>query len=191
MRLFIAVNFPNELRAQWAAETAPLRSVAPEVRWVSLAQLHLTVAFLGEQPEALVEGLRAMLDATTAGRGRLSLEVQGIGAFPNWRRPRVVWWGITPAPPLMALAEAVARGCRALGMPGEDRPFHPHITLARIDGRVRPSRLRRLVDVAHAMTARSTTDVGSLDLMVSTLASGGATHEVLHRALLASTLTGF
>jgi 2'-5' RNA ligase len=86
----------------------------------------------------------------------------------------------------MALAEAVARGCRALGIPGEDRPFHPHVTLARIDGRVLPSRLRQLVDAAHAIAACSVADVGSLDLMVSTLGRGGAKHDVLYRALLAS-----
>jgi RNA 2',3'-cyclic 3'-phosphodiesterase len=186
MRLFIAMNFPTELRAQWAAETAPLRSLAPEVRWVSSAQMHVTVVFLGEQPDTVVEGLRGALDTIAAAHGRLSLEIQGVGAFPDWRRPRVVWLGITAAPSLMALAEAVARGCRALGMPGEDRPFHPHITLGRIDGRVPSHHVRQIATAARAMTSRTLADVSSVDLMASTLGPGGAKHEVLHRALLAS-----
>jgi RNA 2',3'-cyclic 3'-phosphodiesterase len=185
MRLFIAVNFPNDLRARWGADTAPLRSAAPALRWVSSAQMHLTVAFLGEQPETVVDGLRATLDAATTGRAPLSLEIQGIGAFPNWRRPRVVWLGIVPAPPLLALAEAVARGCRALGIPEEERPFHPHITLARIDGRVPPHRVRQLAEAARTVTDRSMGEVQSLDLMASTLGPGGAKHAVLYRALLA------
>lgn len=186
MRLFIAVNFPTELRARWVAETASLRSAAPEVRWVASAQMHLTVAFLGEQPEAIVEKLRTTLDAVTEARARLSLETQGIGAFPNWRRPRVVWLGIARAPSLMTLAEALARGCRALGIPGENRPFHPHITLARIDSLVSQHHVRHLAEAARAVTASSVAEVRSVDLMVSTLGPGAAKHDVLHRALLRS-----
>jgi RNA 2',3'-cyclic 3'-phosphodiesterase len=186
MRLFIAMNFPTELRVRWVAETASLRSAAPEVRWVSAAQMHLTVAFLGEQPETIVDKLRPALDAIATTHARFSLEIQGVGAFPNWRRPHVVWLGIAPVASLMALAEAVARDCRALGIPGEDRPFHPHITLARIDKRVSQSHVRQLAGAARALTARSVAELRSVDLMASTLGPGGARHDVLHRALLGS-----
>jgi 2'-5' RNA ligase len=184
MRLFIAMNFPEELRAHWTEGTAALRAVAPRARWTPLAQMHLTLAFLGEQPESLVPALITALDTIAATSSRLSLAVQGVGAFPTWRRARVVWLGAEQSPTLMHLADAVARACRDLGVPGEGRPFHPHVTLARLDDRVPDDQVRKLEHAARGMTDRTVSGVDSLDLMASTLGPGAAKHEVVHRAKL-------
>ena len=184
MRLFIAMNFPEELRTRWVEGTAALRAVAPRARWAPAAQMHLTIAFLGERPETIVPPLTSGLDAITVTSPPLSLAVQGIGAFPTWRHARIVWIGVEQSPPLMGLAEAIARTCRDLGMPGEDRPFHPHITLARLDDRVSSHHTRELERVARDVTDRTVATVDSVDLMASTLGPGAAKHEVVHRATL-------
>jgi 2'-5' RNA ligase len=184
MRLFIAMNFPEELRTHWLAQTAGLRGIAPNARWAPTAQMHLTLAFLGEQPESLVGSLLAAIDGITTTSSRLSLAMQGVGAFPNWRRARVVWLGVEQAPALMALAESVVRACRDLGMELEDRRFHPHITLGRLDERVHPRVIRDLERAASAITERTVAEVDSVDLMASTLGAGPAKHELLHRAVL-------
>ncbi len=184
MRLFIAMNFPEELRARWTEGTAALRALAPRARWTPTAQMHLTLAFLGEQPESLVPVLTSALDTIATRSTRPSLAMQGVGAFPAWRRARVVWLGVEQSPALMQLADAVARTCRDLGAPGEGRPFHPHITLARLDDRVPDDQVRKLEHAARGMTDRTVSDVDSLDLMASTLGLGAAKHEVVHKAEL-------
>jgi RNA 2',3'-cyclic 3'-phosphodiesterase len=183
MRLFIAMNFPEELRARWAAQGESLRAIAPQARWEPTAHMHLTLAFLGEQPEGILGSLKIALDGITAAASRLSLEMHGVGAFPNWRRPRVVWLGVVPAPALLTLAQSVAIACRALGIPGEDRPFHPHITLARFDDRLSPGQVGQLERAARGVADRTTAEVQAVELMSSTLGPGRARHEVVHRAL--------
>jgi len=183
MRLFIALNFPKELRQHWVEGTAPLRALAPHARWAPSEQMHLTLVFLGEQPESLLSALTPALDAVAAASGRMSLGFQGIGAFPTWRRARVVWLGVDQSPPLMHLSQAVARACHDLSIATEDRPFHPHITLARLDDRVPVGHVRKLEHAARGMTDRTVTNVDGLDLMASTLGPGPAKHEVVHRAM--------
>jgi 2'-5' RNA ligase len=184
MRLFIALNFPEELRTRWSEGTAALRVVAPRARWAPPAQMHLTLAFLGEQPKTLVLSLAPALDTIAAASSRLSLVVQGIGAFHTWRRARVVWLGVEQSPPLMQIADSVERACRDLGIPGEGRAFHPHITLARLDERVSADQLRGLERAALDVTDRTVAEVDTLELMASTLGPGAAKHEVVCRARL-------
>jgi RNA 2',3'-cyclic 3'-phosphodiesterase len=184
MRLFIAMNFPEGLRARWTEGTAALRALAPRARWTPAAQMHLTVAFLGEQPESLVPPLTSALDSIAGASTRLSLAMQGLGAFPTWRRARVVWLGVEQSPALMQIADSVARSCRDLGIPAEGRPFHPHITLARLDDRVPDDQVRTLEHAAREMTDRTISDVDSLDLMASILGPGAAKHEVVYRGKL-------
>ncbi len=184
MRLFIAMNFPEDLRARWGEGTAALRAVAPRARWTPTPQMHLTLAFLGEQPQSLVPALASALDTIAGTSTRLSLAVQGIGAFPTWQRARVVWLGVEQSPALMQLADAVTRACRDLGVPGEGRPFHPHVTLARLDDRVPVDHVRKLEHAVRGMADRTVSDVDSLDLMASTLGPGAAKHELVHRARL-------
>lgn len=186
MRLFIAMNFPEELRTRWVEGAAALRAVAPGARWAPPAQMHLTLAFLGERPESIISPLTSGLDGIAATSPRLSVAVQGIGAFPTWRHARIVWLGVEQSPPLMRLAEAIAHTCRELGMPGESRPFHPHITLARLDDRISTHQIRELERVAREATDRIITTIDSVDLMASTLGPGTARHEVVHRAKLGS-----
>ena len=182
MRLFIALNFPEDLRQHWVDGTASLRALAPHARWAPSEQMHLTLVFLGEQPESVLSVLTPALDAAAAAYGRMSLGFQGIGAFPTWRRARVVWLGVDHSPALMHLAQAVARACHNLGIEIEDRPFHPHITLARLDDRVPVADVRKLEHAARETTDRTVATVDGVDLMASTLGPGPAKHEVVHRA---------
>ena len=184
MRLFVALNFAQDLRDRWVAETASLRAAAPTAHWLPAEQLHLTLAFLGEQPDSSVAALRPGLDRLAASGAAHSLALHGIGAFPHWRRPRVIWLGVDPEPALLSLANSVAKACQALGIALDPRPFHPHITLGRIDARVSPPQVQRLEQLAGEVTGRWRTDAHAVDLMSSTLTPNGAKHELVHRAKL-------
>lgn len=126
MRLFIAIELPDNLKTA----LGKLRVDIPGARWVPTEQLHLTLAFLGEVEDKTVgklcEGL-ALLHIPS-----FHLCFSGTGCFPNRHRPRVLWAGLEPHPRLMRLAAGVHGTVLACGIPLEDRPFSPHITLARL-----------------------------------------------------------
>ncbi|MGB9080016.1 MAG: RNA 2',3'-cyclic phosphodiesterase [Desulfuromonadaceae bacterium] len=126
MRLFIAIEPPDDLKTALAR----LRVDVPGARWVPTEQLHLTLAFLGEVEENGAGELseRLALIHTTP----FHLCFSGTGCFPNRHRPRVLWAGFEPHPGLMRLAAGVHRAVLTCGIPQEERPFSPHITLARL-----------------------------------------------------------
>ncbi len=184
MRLFVALNFDPEVRARWHAATAPLRDAAPDVRWTAPDRLHLTLAFLGEQPESVVPPLATALDSAGRLAGPLTLAIDGVGAFPGWRRPRVVWLGIAESATLASLASAVGDVCRTLALPTEARAFHPHITLGRVGDRLAPAAVHTLTRAAAAITVASRAESRSVDLMVSLPGPGGVRYHRLHAAPL-------
>ena len=149
MILFVAVDVGAVVAEATAALVATLADraarVAPQARvaWVSPARLHLTVAFLGE---GAADRLPAVCRALEAGfeTAAFAIDVQGIGVFPARGRPRVVWAGIgTGRDALTRLATEVEARLTGAGIPIDPRPYHPHVTLARVrDGRgLEPRRL--------------------------------------------------
>lgn len=126
MRLFIAIELPDNLKAALGR----LRVDIPGARWVPPEQLHLTLAFLGEVEETAVGELGKALALIQMYPFQLSFS--GTGCFPNRHRPRVLWAGVEPQPRLMQFAARVHEVVLACGIPQEDRPFSPHITLARL-----------------------------------------------------------
>ena len=192
MRLFLALNFPGDLRRAIGEATAPLRAAAPAVHWVDESRLHLTLRFLGEQPPDAVRALAETLLVVAPAHAPLTLDLGGLGAFPSRRRPRVVWLGVAPDAKLELLYHDVETACGALGHGVEGRAFRPHVTL----GRARPGRGRRgelepaaasaLAEAARAVYSRWTTDVGSVDLMESVLVPGGSRYRVVQAVALGS-----
>lgn len=126
MRLFIAIEPPDDLKTALVR----LRVDVPGARWVPTEQLHLTLAFLGEVEENRAGELSERLALIHTPPFHLSFS--GTGCFPNRHRPRVLWAGLEPHPGLMRLAAGVHGAVLACGIPQEERPFSPHITLARL-----------------------------------------------------------
>ncbi len=125
-RLFLAVELPDETKEQ----LCKLRTDIPGARWVPANQLHLTLAFLGDVD---VESMKRLVEKLADLRcPAFSLCLAEFGCFPNRKRPRVAWIGIRPEPLLMSLADRVREVVLSCEIPQEDRPFSPHITLARI-----------------------------------------------------------
>ncbi|MFM7719047.1 MAG: RNA 2',3'-cyclic phosphodiesterase [Actinomycetota bacterium] len=135
MRLFVAVTVPAAAVAEATAAAAPWLSL-PGTRRVRDGSQHVTVRFLGSVPEAdLPEIARAIGEAARASRSGV-VRLRGLGAFPG-RRARVLWAGVDDDGVLAALAVGLS------GFPGPDgdRPYRPHLTLARYEP---PARLEGL-----------------------------------------------
>lgn len=186
MRLFLAINLPADVRLEIEAATAALRESAPDLSWIVANRLHLTLKFFGEQPPERVDDLRDVL-ASVAGRHReLMMTLHGIGAFPNFRRARVVWMGVMPEPRLELLHHDLELACERLGFEVEGRPFRPHLTLARVKHALPEERLRQLSRAARQTDYRTDFIVRSIDLMDSVLGPTGPTYSTLVSAALRS-----
>jgi len=94
--------------------------------------LHVTLKFIGEQPEAAVEPIKNALG--TIAMERAEIHFRGYGFFPTAKSPRVFWIGIDAGPQLAAMAAAIDDQAASLGIPKEARAFSPHLTLARGSG---------------------------------------------------------
>ncbi len=132
MRLFVAVELPEAVRERLARGLAELRRELPPARWVRAEGVHVTLKFLGEQPESLVAALGAAVPAAFSALAPVTVQLGGAGFFPRPERPRVAWLGGV-APGLERWAAAVEEAAAALGVPREGRPFTLHLTLARLD----------------------------------------------------------
>ena len=180
MRLFVALNLPPPVReALWAA-TARLRDLELPVKWVRGEGVHLTLKFLGDVADAQEGELAAALARAAAGGRALSLALGGFGVFPDFRRPRVLWVGIAPEPGLEILQHRVEQEFAPLGFPTEARPFRPHVTLGRAARDARPVAFSGLEEALGRVEFTATALVSGLDLMESTLRSGGAVYHVRH-----------
>ena len=186
MRLFLAINFPETVRREIATATASLRESAPELGWIAEDRMHLTLKFLGEQAESRVDALAAAMARTVAQHRELNMAVGGMGAFPNFRRARVVWMGVSPDPRLELLHHDVEVAFEAVGCELEGRPFRPHLTLARVRDALPVERMRALWRAAKRIRYSTEFIVRSVELMQSDLSSSGPRYTTLVSAPLRS-----
>ena len=165
-----------------------MRDLALPIKWVRPEGIHLTLKFLGDVPVEREPELRAALrSAAGDGDGEprgITLQVEGFGAFPDARRPRVVWAGVAPEPALELLQHRVEQVFAPLGFPTEARAFRPHVTLGRAARDARPRDLQGLEPALDAATFSGAALVTTVDLMQSTLESGGSVYQVKHRERL-------
>ena len=180
MRIFLAINFAPEVRRAIAEASAPLRAAAPDLSWIREPQLHLTVKFLGEQPDDMASRIADAMKIIAARNRVVDVEIGGIGAFPNFRRPRVVWIGVSPEPKLELLHHDVESACESLGLPLDGKPFRPHLTLARVKPRAaQRDAMRNLARAAKSVSYVEEVVITSIDLMESELTTVGSRYRLL------------
>jgi RNA 2',3'-cyclic 3'-phosphodiesterase len=171
-RAFVAVRPPAAVLAAVAASVTPVREggLVPGARWATPEQWHLTLQFLGNRVD--LDAVAAALDPlhTPAGAARLG----GSGAFPSAKRARVLWLGVVEGSELLTgLAAAVGSLLAPLGYEPEARPFHAHLTLARLG---RPAGVQGAVDALGAGPVGEPWPVGEIVLYESVTRREGAVY---------------
>lgn len=132
-RLFVAAALPVEVKALLADLQARLRRDGPPVKWVAPASLHLTLKFLGETAAELAPSIGAAMRAALAAHQPVELHLAGVGAFPNARRPSVIWAGVGGGEAALVRLHADLDAALAeLAIPRETKPFRAHLTLGRV-----------------------------------------------------------
>jgi 2'-5' RNA ligase len=154
LRLFVALPLGEATHKRLGGVQRKLQRVLPggAVRWVKPAKIHLTLFFLGDTPRERVDPIAEALSVVTRNVPSFPFRVKGLGAFPNTRRPRVIWVGVEePTGRLTLLHTAVNEALARVGYEPETRPFTPHLTVGRIRRRTSRSKARLIgqeIDVA-------------------------------------------
>ncbi|MEJ7809377.1 MAG: RNA 2',3'-cyclic phosphodiesterase [Gemmatimonadaceae bacterium] len=173
---------PQEVRRGLRDTAASLVGSAPGVSVAAEHALHLTLAFLGEWPEPMAGDFAQALRAACAERYPFWMRLEGIGAFPNPRAPRIVWIGVHAGAELASLHAEVESACAAVGYKPERRTFRPHVTLARLKAERAASVAAALTDGVQSVPFAADVNVRSVGLMRSELAGTGARHTLVYAA---------
>ncbi len=131
MRLFIAILIPPDVMQQLGRLQAQLKAQLPDpsLRWVAPDKFHFTLLFLVEQSEARLPAIEQVMQVAARQTAPFEVGISGLGVFPHWRRPAVLWVGAqTGAEPMGKVAAMLEQ--QLVGK--ADKPFHAHVTLARI-----------------------------------------------------------
>ena len=185
MRAFLAVFPSPEAQAAAARVIDRLRRPHDDVSWVRRENLHFTLRFMGDLDEDGMSRVTAAARAGAAGRASFPVGLGAPGAFPDARRARVLWLGLSQgAEPLVALAHALERALLDQGFEAA-RPFTPHLTIGRVR-RASENWSGRLADVAGALGDRWAPPftVDRVAVVESTLAPGGSRYRVRSEARL-------
>jgi 2'-5' RNA ligase len=154
VRLFIAIEIPETIRNTFASLLKEFRASAPHLKWVRAENLHVTLKFLGETDASKLDALQNVL-ASIRSPEPVHLEFRGLGFFPNEKRPRVLWAGMEAFPNLQTLAADIDQAAHSLGFPLEQRPFTPHLTLARLPLPGIPPKLLQAMNDINEKTGHS------------------------------------
>lgn len=187
-RLFIAIELPANVRKKLTDHIDRLRASVPgaSASWSREENLHLTLKFLGDTPVAKAEALSQTAARAASAVHPFEILVRGCGAFPPRGQPRVLWVGIEdPSGQLGRLQTALEEECVGAGFAREQRPFHPHLTIARLR---KPRGSRQLAEL-HKEIGFEAEPVGvsALAVVRSELRSEGSRHTVISRHEFAQT----
>ena len=188
MRCFISISIPEEIKKGLSAIQDRLKKSGADVSWTKPDGMHLTLKFLGEIPvdvlgdkgENKISDIETALNIAVAGIGPFTLDVSGIGVFPDIRRPRVVWIGLTEdGHNLTKLQRGIERELEQAGFPAEKRKFTPHLTLGRIRSYKRLEQLMNFMEEGKNAGYDNFT-VSNVHLMKSDLRPEGAVYTELY-----------
>ena len=183
MRAFVALDVSPSVRPCIEALENELKPLLPSARFVAASNLHFTLRFLGESDPGRVDALAEALGEALSRIPAFTLDVKGCGAFPSARRPRILWLSVAnPPDSLFEAQREIERIVREAGFSPEERPFEPHLTIARFRGAA-GSLESILASVRDRELGRTAVD--EVVVYESRLSPRGSTYVPLHRLPLA------
>lgn len=102
------------------------------IKWTSIDNIHITLVFLGDTEDNVINAIRQMLTDKFSGLRKFSILLKGCGIFRSMTDPRIIWTGVEASRDLTSVVDTVQKGLKELDIRLEDRPYNPHLTLGRI-----------------------------------------------------------
>jgi len=131
-RIFIALKVEAEQTLLNMISSLKSGLIKDSIRWTNIDNIHITLVFLGDTEDNVIEELRLMLKEKCKGSGKFKLHLSGCGIFRSMNDPRIIWTGVRTSDDLATLNESIRNGLKQIGITLEDRPYNPHLTLGRI-----------------------------------------------------------
>lgn len=181
IRLFLAVNLPGELKNRLGVLQERFKKLNVNVKWVEVQNLHLTIKFLGEVNTSLVSAINKAVQGAASGMEHVALSFQGMGFFPEKKKPRILWVGVDgDVDALRELHRKVQQSLFPLGFPPDSRRFSPHLTIGRLRSLRGSTALVEEIERVNAKKEKfGIVSVKSIDLMQSRLTRSGPIYTVL------------
>jgi RNA 2',3'-cyclic 3'-phosphodiesterase len=193
IRAFIAVDLPVKILDQLGKISQSLKRDIPTggIRWVPVKNIHLTLMFLGDVTLSNLDPISKTLDAELASFNQVKIQLEGLGAFPSVKKPRVLWIGIAYPPELKTIYNSIQQNIGALGYPRDERAFSPHLTLGRVSQNITSADLFQISQVieSHPIGSLGSALIDSIHLYQSDLRPGGAVYTKLYSVNLGELTT--
>ena len=188
LRVFIAIELSEHVCDAIQKQTTRLRQLLGNdlIRWVPTQNMHLTLKFLGDTATSHLDFIKQLLTREANSHQQFTLQLSGLGAFPNSRRPRLLWIGIHAPADLASLQKSIESGTTRLGYEQEERAFSPHLSIGRVRQSLNPPEMQKIrtaldtIQLGNIGTAR----VDSVHLYRSDLQPSGSIYTKLFSAPL-------
>lgn len=180
MRTFIAIELPERIKKKIEQLQTPLKKTNAFVSWVKPENIHITLKFLGEVPEEKINEVSSSSGKALEGAKKFTMSLKGMGAFPDSRRPRVIWIGAgSGEKELSSMASKIEEEMEKIGFPKEDRKFSAHFTIGRVKS---PKNIEKLMELVKSSDfSTEDIEVNEVVVMRSQLHPAGAIYTPLRK----------
>ena len=179
IRCFVAIEIPEAIQTLLISVQEELRERIRGVSWVKRGNIHLTLKFLGDVAPNQIGIIKNAIEQVAVTRSPFSMEIGGIGAFPNLARPRIIWAGVkTGADEVAAIAREINSGLSRHGYACDEKEFRPHLTLARLKSRINLKSFASVFEFYDTMND-ATMIVNQIRVVQSRLMPSGAVYTPL------------
>lgn len=183
-RAFIAIDLPGSVKSFLSEAQEALKLYGFRVKWVRPQNIHLTLKFLGNTATADADKIAEAMTLAVRDCPVVALAAKGIGVFPDFRRPRVIWAGLNGQLEILAnLQRTLDDHLVDLGFPREARAFKSHLTLGRVKGKIPSARMKTAIDKLKEFESEPF-EVNQIILFKSELRPSGAIYSKVHRVTL-------
>ncbi len=178
IRTFICFELADSIKKELAALQSALSAISRSVRWSKPDGIHLTLKFLGDVDESMLDDIDNAVKSAAEGIEPFLIEIAGVGAFPNFKRPAVYWVGIEESSgALLKMQQNIENELQKMGFAKERRTFSPHLTIGRVKSQEGLKEINKTLQ--QAQLPRMTLIANEIIVMKSVLQPGGAHHTPL------------
>lgn len=191
IRSFIAIPLPVEIQTKLEEFTRINHMTQHNgFRPVKSHNIHLTLKFLGDATPQQIQSVKTCLEEIVLSQNLFRITFEGVGAFPNWNQPRVIWIGMRAPTELEKLFKIIDQSTENLGFPSEGRKFSPHLTLARVNSSMADPSFSHVIQTLKSLAPQpkiGEMTASQIHLYQSDLQPGGPVYSILSSHLFKGT----